>query len=204
MLLYHGTDNLSAENILKSGVKFEICDQYTDNGRGFYLTNNREFAEVRASVMSLPPKIPVVIEMFFDENRAKEELNILRFDETSDDWRLFVTFNRAGLEHYNVMSLYFPQKLNNLNHFYDIVIDYPADSGISNITDKIDKLLDKAKESPKPLKVYRNKLIRQINLINVGNSDLLSKQYSFHTIRSLKFLHINGIFYIPEFIMDRR
>lgn len=120
MLLFHGTDILSAENIIKSGVNFEICDQYTDNGRGFYLTNNKAFAEVRASVITLPPQKPVVVEIFFDENRAKEELNILRFDETTDDWRFFVAFNRTGLEHYSVMSSYFPQKINNLNHSYDI------------------------------------------------------------------------------------
>lgn len=198
MLLFHGTDNFSAENIIKSGVNFEICDQYTDNGRGFYLTNNKAFAEVRASVMTLPPQKPVVVEIFFDENRAKEELNILRFDETTDDWRFFVAFNRTGLEHYSIMSSYFPQKINNLNHSYDIVIDYPADSGISSITDIIDELLDKAKGEPEPLKVYRNKLIRQIKRINEGNNDLLYKQYSFHTMRSLKFLHINGIFYAPS------
>lgn len=191
MLLYHGTDNLSAENIAIYGVDFNKCDPFTDNARGVYLTNNKKFAEVRASVMTFSPQIPVVIEMHFDEESARKKLNILQFDNINDDWRFFVAFNRAGLEHYKLMNSSFPQKINNLTFCYDIVIDVPADAKISSITDAIDNLLYNAEMIHPPR--FRNEILKNIKLINAGGIDLESKQYSFHTMQSLNFLKVNRI-----------
>lgn len=73
MLLYHGTDNVSAENILIYGIDFEKSDRFTDNARGFYLSKNKEFAEERARTMTFAPYKPVVIEMYFDEERVKNK-----------------------------------------------------------------------------------------------------------------------------------
>lgn len=190
MFLYHGTDNLSAENIINFGVDFKKCDCFTDNARGFYLTSNKKFAEVRASVMTFSPQRPVVIEMYFDEESARKKLNILQFDDVSDDWRFFVAFNRAGLEHYELMNLYFPQKINNLTYRYDLVIDIPADAKISRITDRIDSLLDDVDKGQAPPEAFRNEILKNIKSINAGDIDLQSKQYSFHTAQSLNFLKV--------------
>lgn len=188
MLLYHGTDNLSAENIITYGVDFKKCDRFTDNARGFYLSKNKEFAEERARTMTFAPRKPVVIEMYFDEETAKKNLNIRNFDDITDEWRIFVAINRTGLEKFNLMNSFFPDQLHNLDYKYDVVVDIPADAGISAITDKIDLILDDVNNSRKPFEEYRRDILELINSINEGNVDPEAKQYSFHTIRSLKYL----------------
>lgn len=190
MLLYHGTDSYSAENIINMGVDFRKSDCYTDNARGFYLTNDKEFAEIRASVMTFQPLKPVVIEMVFDETAAEGKLNILRFDDATDDWKFFVAFNRTGSEHYDLMNLFFPRKLNNLDGFYDVVIDVPADARISEVTDRIDRLLEDVDEGRIPMEVAGGEILKNIRSINIGDIDINSKQYSFHTRKSLSFLKV--------------
>ncbi len=188
MFLYHGTDNLSAENIINVGIDFEKCDLFSDNARGFYLSIDREFAKVRAGTMTFKPKKPVVIEMYFDEKSAEKELNILRFDDVTDEWRFFVAFNRVGIEGYELMNAYFPNMKNNLGRCYDLVVDIPADAGISGITDRIDELLVSAGKGEISTDISRTEILQNIKLINLGNVNSWSKQYSFHTMRSLKFL----------------
>lgn len=188
MLLYHGTDNLSAKNIITYGVDFKKCDRFTDNARGFYLSKNKEFAEKRARTMTFAPRKPVVIEMYFDEEKAKKNLNIRHFDNITDEWRIFVAINRTGLEKFNIMNSFFPDQLHNLDYKYDVVVDIPADAGISAITDKIDLILDDVNNSRKTFEEYRRDILELINSINEGNVNPEAKQYSFHTIRSLKYL----------------
>lgn len=194
MLLYHGTDSYSAENIINVGVDFRKSDCYTDNARGFYLTDDKEFAEIRASVMTFQPRKPVVIEMDFDEIAAEGKLNILRFDDADDDWKFFVAFNRTGSEHYDLMNLFFPRKLNNIDSFYDVVIDVPADAGISGVTDRIDRLLEDAHEGRIPMEAAGSEILKNIKSISIGDIDINSKQYSFHTKESLKFLKVIRIY----------
>lgn len=188
MLLYHGTDNFSAENIITYGVDFNKCDRFTDNARGFYLSKNKGFAEERARTMTFAPYKPVVIEMYFDEEKAKEKLNVRNFENITDDWRFFVAFNRIGLEKYDLMNIFFPNKLHNLDYKYDVVIDIPADAGISSITDKIDLILDNVNNFEHSIKVHKKDILELINSINEGNLNPDAKQYSFHTARSLEYL----------------
>lgn len=193
MLLYHGTDNGSAENIITCGVDFNKCDRFTDNARGFYLSKNKEFAKERARTMTFSPDKPVVIEMYFDEEEAKKNLNIRNFEHTTDDWKFFVAFNRTGLDKFDLMNSFFPNKLHNLDFKYDVVIDIPADAGISSITDKIDLILDDVNTLKRPLKVCRENVLELINSICEGNVEPEAKQYSFHTARSLKYLRFRRI-----------
>ncbi len=188
MLLYHGTDNLSAENIITSGVDFGKCDRFTDNARGFYLSKNKEFAEERARTMTFAPQKPVVVEMYFDEEKAKKNLNIRHFDSVTDEWKFFVAINRTGLEKFILMNSFFPNQLHNLDYKYDVVVDIPADAGISAITDKIDFILDDVNNSGRAYEEYRRDILELVNSINEGNVDPEAKQYSFHTVRSLKYL----------------
>lgn len=188
MLLYHGTDNLSAENIITNGVDFSKCDRFTDNARGFYLSRNKDFAEERARTMTFAPHKPVVIEMYFDEEKAKKNLNIRNFDNITDEWRMFVAFNRIGLEKFDLMNSFFSNQLHNLDYKYDVVVDTPADAGISSITDKIDLILDDINNLRMPFMTCRRDILELINSINEGNVNPDAKQYSFHTDRSLKYL----------------
>lgn len=193
MLLYHGTDNLAAKNITTCGIDFDKCDRFTDNARGFYLSKDKEFAKERARTMTFAPYKPVVIEMYFNEEKARKNLSIKTFDRITDDWKFFVAFNRTGFEKFKLMNSFFPNKLHNLDYKYDVVIDIPADARISLITDKIDRILDDVNNLRKPLKAYRRDVLELIYSINEGNVDLDAKQYSFHTARSLKYLELSRI-----------
>lgn len=193
MLLYHGTDNVSAENIKTFGVDFSKCDRFTDNARGFYLSKNKDFAKERARTMTFSPKRPVVIEMYFDEEAAKKNLNIRNFEHVTDDWKFFVAFNRTGIEKLDLMNSFFPNKLHNLDFKYDVVIDIPADAGISSITDKIDLILDDVNIFKGFLKARRKDILKLINSICEGNVDPRAKQYSFHTSCALKYLRFSRI-----------
>ena len=157
------------------------------------MTNDKKFAETRASVMTFLPQKPVVIEMFFDEDAAGRKLNILRFDDITDEWKFFVAFNRVGSEHLDLMNLCFSQKIHNLDYFYDVVVDVPADAGISAVTDRIDRLLDDLDEGRIPMEAARNEILKNIMSINIGDIDINSKQYSFHTKDSLQYLKMMRI-----------
>lgn len=190
MLLYHGTSNISAHNIVTHGIDFGLCDEFTDNGRGFYLSQRREFAERRAEVMTPQSETPVVITMEFDEGNAAGKLNILRFGQASDDWQFFVVFNRIGKEYYKVLNELFPGKAHNLYAAYDVVIDVPADARISSKTRAIEKLVKEFVVVQDRI-VYRERILKEIASVAIGNERAQAKQVSFHTDRSLKYLKVS-------------
>lgn len=188
MYLYHGTNYISAINIVESGVDFEKCDPLTDNGRGFYLSEKKEFADRRAHYMETSASRAAVVEMQYDEERANRELKVLRFADGSMDWQFFVAFNRTGPEYFETMNALFPGKRNNLSCMYDVVIDIPADAKISLKTHEIESVLKKVSESKNRITHYKKEVIRLIRSISIGDIDPQARQYSFHTQQSLAYL----------------
>jgi len=45
LVLYHGTDDVSAQRIISAGIDLSLCSPLTDFGRGFYTTTNLEQAK---------------------------------------------------------------------------------------------------------------------------------------------------------------
>lgn len=187
MKLYHGTSNRSAQNIMLEGIKFELCDEFTDNGRGFYLSQEREFAEYRANVIILLPDKPTVIEMEFDEEAAASKLNIRHFLEETDEWKFFVSINRLGCKYYKIMNELFPGRPHNLDKKYDVVIDTPADARISDRMYQIECELDNYIRGQKHID-SRQKIANLIHSITIGSGSATAKQVSFHTNTALGFL----------------
>lgn len=187
MKLYHGTSDRSAQSIILDGIKFELCDEYTDNGRGFYLSQEREFAEYRAKVMTLSPDKPTVIEMYFDEDNATSKLNIRHYLEETDEWKFFVSINRLGSKYYKIMNEFFPGKPHNLDKKYDVVIDTPADARISDRMYQIECELDNCIRGRGHID-SRQKIANLIHSITIGSGSATAKQVSFHTNTALGFL----------------
>ena len=149
--------------------------------------------------MAEPNGKPCVVEFEFDLENAKQKLDILYLRDNSVQWRFFVAFNRLGKQYFEVLNSMFPHVLSNMNdgRLFDIVVDVPADAGISKLLEKIEETLKKyilvTKEHPhldhRIKKFYKMKIRSMILSISIGNtSQIRALQYSFHTERSLVFL----------------
>ena len=111
MILYHG-----------SNIEFDVIDltkskPNKDFGRGFYLSPTymqaMEMAKIKVEQMKTGS--PKVMEYQFDENY--DGLNILRFDNYSEQWAKFILLNRNNVSP-------------NAAHNYDIVIGPIADDRV--------------------------------------------------------------------------
>ncbi|MGH4137870.1 DUF3990 domain-containing protein [Clostridium sp.] len=141
MNIYHGSDvSVGIPVILKS-------NRLLDFGIGFYTTSNKEQANRWAEKVSLRnntgEKFLSVYKL--DIEKAKKQLNIIKFVSTDEKWLDFITLNRRGKE--------IPEE-------YDIVIGPVADDNVY-LTVKLFEtgVLDK-EEALKRLKV--EKLFDQI------------------------------------------
>lgn len=63
LILYHGTDDKSAREIIAHGIDLSLCSPLTDFGRGFYTTTNLEQAKNWAVLKAtkLRPRNPKAI-----------------------------------------------------------------------------------------------------------------------------------------------
>lgn len=203
MRLYHGTDEDSAEKI-RIKIILNKGDIFTDNGQGFYLSDELIYAKDRAKfavdrLMSIlllrsgriSKRNPEILKFDFNKDKAAEDLNMLIFDDDSENWRFFVTFNRIGAKYIKEINELFPEKINNINLDYDIVIDMIAEpERISMITKKVESILEKYSQHGGKIIKYRNKIFRLIRRVKVDYKYALTKQYSFHSERALKYLEI--------------
>ncbi len=113
MKLYHGSNMIIESPDLMHSKPFK------DFGRGFYLSPVYEQAMERAKQISEIQKegIPCVTTFEWD-NQKNSSLNILRFDDYSEEWADFVLANRDYNREHPV-------------HSYDIVIGPIADDGVT-------------------------------------------------------------------------
>ncbi|MEN6568173.1 MAG: DUF3990 domain-containing protein [Veillonellales bacterium] len=92
MLLYHGS------NQLVSKPKLIIQNRFLDFGFGFYTTTNQAQATNFSKKVMIRRKAgkAIVNVYHFDEERALQGLDVLRFDYANEKWLDFVSLNRAG------------------------------------------------------------------------------------------------------------
>ncbi|MDR1914573.1 MAG: DUF3990 domain-containing protein [Clostridiales bacterium] len=90
MKVYHGSDTYIEK------VDLSKCQPGKDFGHGFYVTKYRHQAEGMAIRVSKWSKVkPAVTEFDFKELAYEDhELNVLRFDDYTEDWFDFVMLNR--------------------------------------------------------------------------------------------------------------
>ena len=112
--LYHGS------NIVIDAPDLIHSKPYKDFGRGFYLSADKQQAWDMAlqKVSQTKEGKAEVTEFLFDENlMSSKELNVLSFDDYSEDWARFVLANRDISKPYK--------------HKYDIVYGPIADDGVT-------------------------------------------------------------------------
>jgi hypothetical protein len=90
--VYHGS------YIAIDEVNLSLCEKGKDFGRGFYVTNLREQAEIWAARIGKGQGIKgVVTEFEFDEYIFTDrDMKVLRFDDYTDEWLDFVVLNRLN------------------------------------------------------------------------------------------------------------
>lgn len=176
MIIYHGTNINSAENIRKRGILLERCNDFTDFGKGFYTSKTEEFAKDTAINKCLKSKkygvniAPAIVIFEFDENMIKKT-NYLYFDENDEKWLQFIVNNRNGWNYTN----YIVDNFHNLNASYDIVEGGIADGNIVEYAESCR---------------IRNVKVSDSYLQSILYSDkLYAHQISFHTEKVLDFLH---------------
>jgi hypothetical protein len=92
MKIYHGSYTLIVDiDLTQSG-------EHKDFGKGFYVTDNRQYAEKWAQKTGQAQnKQGIVTEFIFDESALIDgRFNVLRFETYNEPWLDFVTTNRSG------------------------------------------------------------------------------------------------------------
>jgi hypothetical protein len=169
MILYHGS-NMEIEK-----VDLGKCKPFKDFGCGFYTTPLREQAVSMAerTVRIYREGKPCVTEFFFDDaHLASPALNIKHFKEPGNEWAKFVINNRNHS---------FPDIKNpccNTDNKYDIVIGPVANDDITALID-----------------VYFSGILSDEALTRELTFRDLSLQVSFHTEKSISFLHTTEAYY---------
>lgn len=152
MILYHGS------NIVIEEIDLAKCRPYKDFGQGFYLTEIKEQAfEMAKRTAKIYGGEPVVNEFYFDE-AALDNLTVKYFDEPSEGWALFVMANRSRS---NVHP----------THSFDIVIGPVADDTIATL-----------------FRYFDDGIIDLPTLVNGLRYKKISSQYFFHSTAAIKYL----------------
>ena len=179
MIVYHGTDSISARNIVKNGIDLAYGNKFADNGQGFYMTESRAFAERRAKMVALSQRefqkdqdiSPALLSIELEID-ADSGLCIKEFPFCDADWQEFVAYNRLGekfLANRGILNTN-----HNLDAKYDIVIDETADAGLSDIISKIRKY-------------YSPSLMQElIRAVGKSNDPVWDRQISLHSRRAVK------------------
>lgn len=163
MIVYHGTDSISAENILKTNIDLKCGNEFVDNAKGFYTTPNKTFAMQRAKMAVNRVRgfhrganvKPVVLEIELDLN-CTGDLQVKEFAGCTYEWREFVFYNRLGREFLGQRKI--GGGNHNLDAKYDVVIDETADARINDLVsdfkdhgnmDEIESVVKQIEKSPR-------------------------------------------------------
>ncbi len=93
VILYHGS------NVEVLNPKIIVSNRALDFGAGFYTTSDPEQARRWAQIQTMRRKTgkPTITFYEFDEDSAKDKLNILCFEKAEKEWLNFVAENRRGV-----------------------------------------------------------------------------------------------------------
>lgn len=178
ILLYHGTIDKYADDIIQNGILLKKSKRHLDFGPGFYTTPDKDFAIVTAKRRMKRYNI-------FRENKVdwvewrvlefecdEDELNSLRrklFVEANEEWARFILANRCS--NTSIHSSFD----NNINGKYDIVCGPTADGTNGSLT-PIVKAIDLGK-----LRIED----ADYSSFAPSTHGAWDDQFSFHTAKSL-------------------
>ena len=165
MILYHSS------NVKIEEIDLTRCHPYEDFGQGFYLTDIQEqAAQMTRRVVKLYGGKPYVSVFNFDESTLdSKDIKTLSFEKPDKDWALFVLNNRD--KRFKDIS----DVLCNQDNKYDLIYGPVANDDIAYL-----------------FRTFTNGLIDIDVLISGLKYKTLTTQYSFHTEKALKFLHLEG------------
>jgi hypothetical protein len=103
-IVYHGTDEIGAHDILRTSINLAVCRPYADFGKGFYVTSSAHQAQQRANVKALRAEpLPggatrraAVLSYEFDRDIAGDLNDHLAFVLPNTEFFEFVDYNRLG------------------------------------------------------------------------------------------------------------
>ena len=167
MKIYHGSI------FIVKNPNLEILNYRTDFGKGFYTTTDIEQAKrwtkikkERAQVRNKNEKIKRYINIY--EYTENKNLNILKFEEATEEWLKFIFKNRQsdGLIHQNDIVIG-PVANDNL---YQVLVSY--ENGIYDIEETIKRLKTYLLSSQISFHTLKSlECIKYIETIEVGDKD---------------------------------
>lgn len=168
MRLYHGTTHEDAKSILKEGIILEKCQEKTDFGQGFYLTDSLESAVSWANRRAMFRKSKPAIISYNCDTSMFTSFRYRTFEHRNEEWAQFIINNRNGLDYIDDVSI----KENNINKEYEIVKGYIADGSIINLSRSL---------------LYDKRCVNSDEIALIIN-DKYPLQYSFHSNEVLALL----------------
>lgn len=138
MVVYHGTDSVSAKRITEEGIRLDKSRGPVDNGAGFYMTPSRDFAldraqtaaEMKRRLTGDPTVTPAIVEIELDL-RGTAGLRVKKFQGVTPEWQAFIFYNRLPDKFFAKWRI--KSRNHNRDGKYDVVVDETADSGLSNL-----------------------------------------------------------------------
>ena len=167
MILYHGTNCEIRKPDPRKGHRG------TDFGQGFYLTPDMESARNMASLVVAREGTGCrTINVFeLDDAAARlAGLKVRKFEDMDENWIRFVIANR---------NFEWDASDHNLDQLYDVVVGFIADDKIRNL-----------------IRMYRDGLMTPAMMLSImKDRPWRVIQYSFHTLRSVRFLKLKEVWH---------
>ena len=138
MKIYHGS------TVIVEKPSLEILNHRTDFGKGFYTTTDveqaKKWTKIKRKRMELENN-KVNIHQYINvyEYTESNELNVLNFEDATEEWLKFVFINRQS---------------NELVHKYDIVIGPVANDNLYQVLVNYEEGIYNVEETIKRLKTY--------------------------------------------------
>lgn len=138
MKIYHGS------TVIVEKPSLEILNHRTDFGKGFYTTTDveqaKKWTKIKRKRMELENnKVNVHQYINVYEYTESNELNVLNFEDATEEWLKFVFINRQS---------------NELVHKYDIVIGPVANDNLYQVLVNYEEGIYNVEETIKRLKTY--------------------------------------------------
>lgn len=168
MVLYHGTDNISAHNILANGINLNAGKLKADFGQGFYTTDSLVSAKSWAIAKSSYGLKPYIVSVEFDDTSAKKLGVIKEFEDRTLAWCQFIACNRVRSKRY----LEAVQSEHNVDNKFHIVRGFIADGDVVWICKQLGHDLLPVNES----------------IVKEFTHPKFARQTSFHTEYALSFV----------------
>ena len=124
MNLHHGTNLVSAQNIIRQGIDLSKCSESTDFGKGFYTTESVYFARKCANRKAKRADDKAALLKF--EVNASKFRGIKYFPTPTIEWCQFVVNNRCGYEYYHSTMT----GIHNLDGKFEVVRGLIADGNV--------------------------------------------------------------------------